>query len=48
MKYFTKTQHWNEILVQAGTMLVNFVTEYLFTRYVVYRNQVDNDGTVSE
>ena len=48
VKYFTKTLHWNEILVQAGTMLVNFVTEYLFTRYVVYRNQVDNDGTVSE
>lgn len=45
VKYFTETLHWNEILVQAGTMLVNFVTEYLFTRFVVYRNQVDNDGT---
>ena len=48
VKYFTETLHWNEILVQAGTMLVNFVTEYLFTRYVVYRNQVDNDGTVDD
>ena len=46
VKYFTETLRWNEILVQAGTMLVNFVTEYLFTRFVVYRNQVDNDGTV--
>ena len=46
VKYFTETLHWNEILVQAGTMIVNFVTEYLFTRFVVYRNQVDNDGTV--
>ena len=45
VKYFTETLHWNEILVQGGTMLVNFVTEYLFTRFVVYRNQVDNDGT---
>ena len=46
VRYFTETLHWNELLVQAGTMLVNFVTEYLFTRFVVYRNQVDNDGTV--
>lgn len=45
VSYFTKTLRWNEILVQAGTMLVNFVTEYLFTRFVVYRNQVDNDGS---
>lgn len=45
VKYFTENLHWNEIFVQAGTMLVNFVTEYLFTRLVVYRNQVDNDGT---
>lgn len=46
VKYFTETLHWNEILVQAGTMLVNFVTEYLFTRFVVFRNQIDNDGKV--
>lgn len=44
VKYFTETLHWNEIFVQAGTMLVNFVTEYLFTRFVVFRNQIDNDG----
>ena len=48
VKYFTETLHWNEIIVQIGTMLVNFVTEYLFTRFVVYRNQVDNDGTVAD
>ena len=45
VRYFTKTLLWNELLVQGGTMLINFVTEYLFTRFVVYRNQVDNDGT---
>jgi putative flippase GtrA len=45
VKYFTETLHWNEIVVQAGTMLINFVTEYLFTRFVVFRNQIDNDGT---
>ena len=47
VKYFTETLHWNEIIVQGGTMLINFVTEYLFTRFVVYRNQIDNDGTQS-
>ena len=48
VRYFTKTLLWNELLVQGGTMLINFVTEYLFTRYVVYRNQIDNDGSVKE
>ncbi len=48
VKYLTKTCGWNEVLVQGGTMLINFVTEYLFTRFVVYRNQIDNDGSVKE
>ncbi|MBR2338897.1 MAG: GtrA family protein [Clostridia bacterium] len=29
----------NEYLVLAVTMLANFVTEFLFCKYVVYRNQ---------
>ena len=32
---------WNEYLVLALTMLVNFVTEYLFQRLVVFRNSID-------
>ena len=48
VKYFTETLHWNELLVQAGTMLVNFVTEFLFTRFVVFRGQIDNDGTQTQ
>lgn len=44
--YLTETLGWNEYLVLAISMILNFVTEYLFTRFVVYRNQVDNDGTV--
>lgn len=31
---------WNEYIVLAGTMVINFVTEYLFTRFVVYHNQI--------
>ena len=32
---------WNEYLVLALTMVVNFVTEYLFDRYVVFGKSID-------
>ncbi len=32
---------WNGYLVLVGTMIINFVTEFLFTRYVVYHNQIN-------
>ena len=32
---------WNGFVVLLGTMIINFVTEFLFTRYVVYRNQIN-------
>ena len=32
---------WNEYLVLALTMIVNFVTEYLFDRLVVFRGSID-------
>ena len=31
---------WNKYIVLLGTMLVNLCTEYLFTRYIVYRHQI--------
>lgn len=34
---------WNEYLVLALTMLLNFVTEYLYQRLVVYRRQIDTN-----
>jgi len=34
---------WNEYLVLGGTMVINFVTEFLFCRLVVYRGQLDNN-----
>lgn len=34
---------WNDFLVLAGTMLINFVTEFLFQRFVVYRNAIDTN-----
>ena len=35
---------WNEYLVLALTMIVNFVTEYLFQRFVVYGKSVDTNA----
>lgn len=40
----TTSYHWNEYLVTAINMILNFVTEFLFQRFVVYRGQVDNNA----
>ena len=32
---------WNEYLVTGINMALNFVTEFLFQRFVVYRNSID-------
>lgn len=34
---------WNEYLVELLSMLLNFITEFLFTRFIVYGKQIDND-----
>lgn len=38
---------WNEYIVLVGTMVINFVTEFLFCRFVVYRKSV-NTNTLAE
>ena len=37
------TAGWNDFLVLAGTMVVNFVTEFLYQRFVVYSNRIDTN-----
>lgn len=37
------TAGWNDFLVLAGTMAINFVTEFLYQRFVVYRNRIDTN-----
>ena len=32
---------WSDYVVLGGTMLINFITEFLFCRFVVYRNSLD-------
>lgn len=41
--YLAETLMWNEYVVELLSMLLNFITEFLFTRFVVYGKQVDND-----
>ena len=33
----------NNYLVEAGTMLINFVTEFLYQKFVVYRGTIDTN-----
>lgn len=40
--FLAEDMHWNEYLVTGLNMALNLSTEYLFQRYVVYRNKLDN------
>ncbi len=33
----------NNYVVQAGTMLINFITEFLYQKFVVYRGSIDTN-----
>ena len=37
-------QGWNEYLVTFMNMVINFVTEFLFQRFVVYGKNVDTNA----
>lgn len=40
-KYLTETAMWNEYVVTLMNMVINFVSEYLYDRFVVFRNSID-------
>lgn len=40
-KVLTEDYHWNAYLVEFGTMLINFILEYLFQRFVVFGKSLD-------
>lgn len=42
--YLTYTVGWNEYVVTIMNMLLNFVTEFLYQRFVVFRNSLDTNG----
>lgn len=39
---------WNDYLVLALTMVLNFVLEYLYQRFVVYRNDIDTNDVAQK
>lgn len=39
---------WNEYLVTGINMLLNFVTEFLFQRFVVYGKSLDTNGRAGQ
>jgi len=41
--YLAETLGWNEYLVTALNMVANFITEYLFDRFVVFRDSIDTN-----
>lgn len=40
--WLAEDMHWNEYLVTIINMLINLSLEYLYQRFVVYRNRLDN------
>ncbi len=40
-KYLTEDLLWNSYLVTILNMLANFILEYLYDKYVVFRNSID-------
>lgn len=41
--YLAETLLWNEYVVTILNMTLNFVTEYLFDRYVVFKDSIDTN-----
>lgn len=39
---------WNDYIVLALTMVLNFVLEYLYQRFVVYRNAIDTNDVAQK
>lgn len=43
--YLAETLHWNEYLVTALSMILNFTTEYVYDRFVVFGKSIDTNET---
>lgn len=42
--YLVETLHWNSTLVLVITMLLNFVTEFLYQRFFVFGKSIDTNA----
>ena len=41
--FLTGTLHWNDYVATGINMALNFVTEYLYDRFVVFKNSIDTN-----
>lgn len=41
--YLVDTLHWNDFLVEVMTMALNFITEYIYDRFVVFGKTLDTN-----
>ena len=39
--YLVENLHWNDYLVTGINMLLNFVLEYLYDKYIVFKGSID-------
>ncbi len=46
--WLAETVGWNGYLVEIICMLLNFITEFLFQRFVVFRNSIDSNDIASK
>jgi len=42
-EYLVSTLHWNEYLVTAMNMVANFILEFLYQRFYVFRKTIDTN-----
>jgi len=46
--YLTNTLGWNDFLVEVMTMALNFITEYIYDRFVVFGKSIDTNARAKE
>jgi len=46
--YLTMTVGWNEYIVTFINMLINFVTEYFYQRYYVFKDSIDTNDVAQK
>ena len=39
--YLAENLHWNEYIVTGLNMVCNFILEYLYDKYIVFRGTID-------
>lgn len=46
--FYTNTLHWNEYAATAANMILNFVTEFLYQRFFVFKDSIDTNKSREE